>query len=80
MSHFKVLSYIISLKNIPLFIKSPFLAMNIVQMEIRSGNVQLNKMYSLYLIECNLDWQIYKVRPDRTLVANLVYKKIFCRN
>jgi len=33
---------------------SPFLEMVIVQTEIRSGNVQLDKMYSLYLIECSL--------------------------
>jgi len=39
------------LKNAPLFTKSPFLAMDLVQTEIRSGNVQLDKIYSLYLIE-----------------------------
>jgi len=42
------------LKNAPLFTKSPFLTMDLVQTEIRSGNVQLDKMYSLYLIECIL--------------------------
>ena len=41
-------------KNIPLFSMSPFLAMDLVQTEIRSGNVQLDKMYSLYLIECSI--------------------------
>jgi len=42
----------ISLKNVPLFDKSSFLRMDIVQTETRMGNVQLDKMYSLYLKEC----------------------------
>ena len=46
----KFLFFNISLKNAPLFTKSPFLAMDLAQTEIRSGNVQLDKMYSLYLI------------------------------
>jgi len=48
----KILYYNISLKNLPLFDKSPFLGMIISQAEIRLGNVQPDKMYSLYLIEC----------------------------
>jgi len=50
--HFKFLYYNISVKNAPLFTKSPFLAIDLVQTEIRLGNVQLDKMYCLYLIEC----------------------------
>jgi len=57
--HFKFFYYNISLKNVPLFNKSPFLAMDNVQTEIRSGNVQLDKVYSLYLIECILGKHIF---------------------
>ena len=37
----------ISLKNLPLFDKSPFLGLIIVQTELRLGNVQLDKMYCI---------------------------------
>jgi len=63
--HFKILYYNISLKNAPLYNKSPFLAMDLVQTEISSGNVKLDKMYSFYLkvhwheISEDMDFQLF---------------------
>jgi len=68
----KILYYNISLKNVPLFNKSPFLWMDIVQTEIRSGNVQLDKMYSLYLIECAQNSQQYLLYKSFTHPLNFV--------
>jgi len=55
--------------------------MDLVQTEIRSGNVQLDKMYSLYLIQCG--WTVRKdgslavwtVRKERTLAGWTIGKE-----
>jgi len=59
---FKIVVLEYKFKNVPLFNKPPFLGMDIVQNQIRLGNVQLDKMYSFYLIECAV-WCQVKNKP-----------------